>query len=507
MVYCGKPSTACDRCRPRRLKCDRSTPSCSQCMRARVPCPGYRDTLDLNFRDQSDDVIRKAKQQSHRRSVVTAKSNQQVVRSAPLLSFGLRPPPDELAKGYFFTNFGGCHMPYLLMKSKHSLECSINAGLTAVGLAALSNLHMSPRLMLAARRHYATALSQTNHALGDASSFRKDETLAGVALLSTFELVTCGDGSFIDRWAKHMDGAAKLIECRGTRQLKSAEGLHLFTVLRSQIVISRVYEGRYTSSILTHLTEEAQKYRSPNFQVLDQLGLAIIRVCNFCAAVRDGTITQPGEIIRSALGHNADLVSILLSVPDSWTYSTAELPEFKQERTMHAVWGDKFHLYRNLTVSTAWNNYRSARLILHELIISTVEACSSNIIDEQTREILLNQSQKTSRQIVQDICASVPYHFGTTAGETTPTMSGGITIVWPLLVTANSRFASPELREWVMSCLDRIGHYLGINQALASARLLRDGMETRSWVSSEYDRSSRAPSLWCVLNGGKSSWG
>ena len=251
-----------------------------------------------------------------------------------------------------------------------------------------------------------------------------------------------------------------------------------------------MYEGRYTSPILTHLTGEARQYRSPDFQVLDDLGLAIIRVGNFCAAVRDRTITQPSKIIRSALDLDADLASILHSVPDSWAYSIVELPEFKQERTMHAVWGDKFHLYRNLTVSTAWNNYRSARLILHELILNTVQVCSSDIIDQQTRQALLNQSQEKSRQIVQDICASVPYHFGTTAGGAAPTMSGGITMVWPLLVAATSKFASPELREWVMSCLDKIGHYLGINQALASARLLRDGMETRSWVSSEDGRSS-----------------
>ncbi|PYI03110.1 hypothetical protein BO78DRAFT_400005 [Aspergillus sclerotiicarbonarius CBS 121057] len=490
MVYCGKPSTACDRCRPRRLKCDRATPSCSQCMRAQVICPGYRDALDLNFRDQSDDVVRKVARQGQRKSVITARTSQQVVRSTPLLTFGLPPSRDELAKGYFFTNFGGCHMPYLLAMSEHPRECSINAALTAVGLAALANLHVSQQLMLAARRHYTTALSQTNHALGDAASFRKNETLAGVILLSTFELITCGDGSFIDRWARHMDGAARLIEIRGTRQLKTPEGLHLFTVLRSQIVIGRVYEGRYTSPILTHLTEEAQKYRSPDFQVLDQLGLAIIRVCNFCAAVKDGTLTQPTEIIRSALDLDADLVSILLSVPDSWVYSTAELPEFKQERTMHAVWGDKIHLYRNLTISTAWNKYRSTRLILHELIINTVHTCPLNIISHQERQTLLDQSQKMSRQIVQDICASVPYHLGTSDRGSNPTISGGITIVWPLLVTATSRFASRDFREWVMSCLDGIGHYLGINQALASARLLRDGVETQSWISSEYGNSS-----------------
>jgi hypothetical protein len=48
--------------------------------------------------------------------------------------------------------------------------------------------------------------------------------------------MTCTDDSFIDRWMKHMDGAAKLIEHRGPEQLFRPEGLRLFTQLRAQIV-------------------------------------------------------------------------------------------------------------------------------------------------------------------------------------------------------------------------------------------------------------------------------
>lgn len=48
--------------------------------------------------------------------------------------------------------------------------------------------------------------------------------------------MTCSDDSFIDRWIKHMDGAKKIIEHRGSGQLTRPEGLGLFTNLRAQIV-------------------------------------------------------------------------------------------------------------------------------------------------------------------------------------------------------------------------------------------------------------------------------
>ncbi len=48
--------------------------------------------------------------------------------------------------------------------------------------------------------------------------------------------MTCTDDLFIDRWMKHMEGAAKLIEFRGSEQLTRREGLDMFSQLRAQIV-------------------------------------------------------------------------------------------------------------------------------------------------------------------------------------------------------------------------------------------------------------------------------
>ena len=50
--------------------------------------------------------------------------------------------------------------------------------------------------------------------------------------------MTCGDNFFIDRWMKHLDGAAQILAVRGSGQLTRREGLDLFTQLRAQIVSS-----------------------------------------------------------------------------------------------------------------------------------------------------------------------------------------------------------------------------------------------------------------------------
>ncbi|KAL7918528.1 hypothetical protein ACQKWADRAFT_303944 [Trichoderma austrokoningii] len=60
MVYCGKPSKGCSHCRERKIRCDQKEPGCGQCSKRHIDCPGYRNMVDLMFRDESNDVIKKA---------------------------------------------------------------------------------------------------------------------------------------------------------------------------------------------------------------------------------------------------------------------------------------------------------------------------------------------------------------------------------------------------------------------------------------------------------------
>ncbi|KAF4974879.1 hypothetical protein FZEAL_8280 [Fusarium zealandicum] len=60
MVYCGKPSKGCSKCRVRKIRCDEKDPACGQCEKRGLVCPGYRNLVDLMFRDESSHVISKA---------------------------------------------------------------------------------------------------------------------------------------------------------------------------------------------------------------------------------------------------------------------------------------------------------------------------------------------------------------------------------------------------------------------------------------------------------------
>ncbi|KAJ5915930.1 hypothetical protein N7454_010837 [Penicillium verhagenii] len=353
-------------------------------------------------------------------------------------------------------------------------------------------------MMLKARHEYSKALSETNQALADVAMSKRDDTLAAVVLLGMFEVLTCSDGSFIDRWMKHMEGATQLIEFRGVDQLGRREGLDLFTQLRAQIHIGKIYQEKYSSPLLFQLSEDAMKYRDLNDHIIDELGLEVIRLSNFCASMKDGSVTDPGEIIRNALIIDANLTSLFLSVPASWNYRTVKVPLYDGEPITRAVWGDSYHIYGSLAASSMWNNYRSARILVHELIIDTVKALDASAEDTDRRQqhALASQSRVIAHQLVEDICSSVPFNLGagTEADDgndieaSAPfqvTAAGGFSLMWPLLIAGNSGLACKELRQWIINCLDKIGHSMGINQALAMAHLLRRGMGSRAWLSED----------------------
>ncbi|KHO00858.1 Zn(2)-C6 fungal-type DNA-binding domain protein [Metarhizium album ARSEF 1941] len=82
MVYCGKPSKGCSNCRERKIRCDQRTPTCGQCEKRQQQCPGYRNIVDLMFRDESHHVIERA--------TATRRRSKQAGRADAVI---LNPPP------------------------------------------------------------------------------------------------------------------------------------------------------------------------------------------------------------------------------------------------------------------------------------------------------------------------------------------------------------------------------------------------------------------------------
>lgn len=170
--------------------------------------------LDLKFKDQGEEVIRKYRPPARKKRPISMSSAVEPQPSVPsreprdsdgsgalrldkTASIISRPnpgyPEQDIARSFLYVNYmtrgPRCgHMSYLLPLMESSRNSAANAAVNAVALAALSNIRLSPKTMRKAHQEYTTALSLTNLALQDPVMCRTDDTLAAVVMLGTFEV-------------------------------------------------------------------------------------------------------------------------------------------------------------------------------------------------------------------------------------------------------------------------------------------------------------------------------
>lgn len=232
MVYIGKPSTGCSNCRTMKkkvsrpifiafccsfknvaevdlavLECDHGVPSCGRCLRKGAVCGGYRDKLDLTFRDQTRQTIHKSNQAKHKvKSPVVAtqlvgnpmeaKSPSQLDESKRLITPALSVPITDQAVSFFFFNFvltdpisGGGHLEYLpVIYDGITRDLALPTAIVAIGMAGIANLRRNRDLLLAANAQYVLAIQLTQAALIDETLRIQDQTLVSILLLALYEV-------------------------------------------------------------------------------------------------------------------------------------------------------------------------------------------------------------------------------------------------------------------------------------------------------------------------------
>lgn len=130
----------------------------------------------------------------------------------------------------------------------------------------------------------------------------------------------------------------------------------------------------------------------------------------------------------------------------------------------------KYYIYLNIEIASNWNKYHQTRMVVHGIIramcFRLVES-DSTYAYQQT----LLQSNAISKEMIDDLCASVRYYF--TSGETG--VGGLMRLSWPLFVVADYSASTSAERGWLVLMLEEIGRTTGLQQALTMARFLGEG--------------------------------
>ncbi|KAL4860628.1 hypothetical protein BDV12DRAFT_181301 [Aspergillus spectabilis] len=475
MVYCGRPSKGCHECRSRKILCDQVRPTCSQCANANKVCPGYRDTLSLMFRDESEQVIQRAttarrKSKTPRRAQAGGRrqsqsqasnsggsrsptqasdqlsatpfdssssaafnlddaiQNQIVLRQPQGLQPSYQPTQGEAVSWFLQNNAwpGALFMidfdPHVLAQSSMSpSENARMASLVSVGMAMLARVRQSEELREAATKEYGRALTLLTRAVSIEEESRANATLSAVLLLALFEVITSRSLGTINKWTSHVYGASALLELRGQEELQNSEGLNLFIQLRFQIILSCLQLSLHVPDSLLNCNKIAMYLRPQIEAYCDRIIHITGQLSNLRADIHKNILTDPYDILSKAYAIEADLIAWLALSPPEFLYTTIEhsLPKpwsstSTSTCTPPPLYDNRYHLYHDLWVGHTWNQYRCSRIIVSEIILSCLRRLSSLSGAPSSKDLRRQCTtlRKTSRDLALDICASVPYHFG-----------------------------------------------------------------------------------------------
>lgn len=190
------------------------------------------------------------------------------------------------------------------------------------------------------------------------------------------------------------------------------------------------------------------------------------------AYTRDGFTGDIAPLIIHAVWLDGALKSWALSLGSSWQYKTVHTEQSPPGDMPFPPHNDEYHIYPDQRAVTIWNHYRLTRLTLHELMQPIYSSLSMR---QKTTwpdaQQTMAQSTAVSKEMVRDICASVPYFFR--SDETR--FAAGVRLPWPLFVAADSVSASPYTRAWICHVLDILGRSTGVQQALTMADSIKRG--------------------------------
>ncbi|KAL6721944.1 hypothetical protein ACLMJK_001049 [Lecanora helva] len=400
-----------------------------------------------------------------------------------------------VAEGNPSPNSRSSFLPILFNRqfSHRSAGNPLPAIITAIGMAGLSNVQNSAAGTIATRQKHSSVLRTLTAALQDPETRTADSTLMAVMLLGTFEQVTCTNPQALKSWANHVTGAVAIARARGQNQVQTEVGRDIFTHLRNQIIIDCFQRDKAVPPEIMEWADRALKFdNSKANQRETELFKIIARLCNLRAAIHtsEGSSLKDPVVLSLAKDIDTDLSDFANAIPPWLGYS------LRTCRISENVFSDYYHVYPNTWVVGAWNMCRGARIMTQETILDWLE----HNPDYEGQDTQKRECEILLGRLAADICASVPFVLRDAEPEEDPLFRpqavAGIALVWPLYLTATMDTATESTRAWVISRLDKLGHMMGIQQAVSLARVLRTQRTITAWRRFESTRADEELVEW-----------
>ena len=503
-------------------------PECSRCVKYGLLCPGYPQECDARFRHEtsktvhrwclqqvdrsapsllqersllafdprsqdfpgqsefetSSDILRTSNREGeapssarriHDQSITTQSASLiQWITSSKSLACTLNLPGETILTCYFFDQVlmpSGWHsyLPQLYSRSPQTGCLRLTVAAASLYLAA--NQTKDDSLALQAGSIYDSVLQTTNAAIDHSQQRLQDETLCSVLILNILDSIT-GQSSFAA--GTHLAGCAQLLKLREDQGFWTSctPDLAYSIFIQTQAQVVKNYQPYYESSREWLCTQTVEKPAAT--------------IYNWCLDV--GRFSKAASSLLSSFSHaQSNLEAAFLAVIQEaheldslvvdwhvsggsrWDYRTTSLASSSGQQTTADYYSD-------VSIAKVWNQYRSARILLHEIIVKVTQQLqeSGSTRERDSLAAIRYDSLLIVESMLTGICNSIPFNLqkidpmGRQCSSQSQRVLGGCALIWPLETVLRCRLSHADHWNRASQAFNEIGHIVGIRQALVS---------------------------------------
>ncbi|OAG41507.1 hypothetical protein AYO21_04209 [Fonsecaea monophora] len=368
----------------------------------------------------------------------------------------------------------------------------------AAALASYANAGNVPHWTLESYRLCGLGILRCRHALGNLVERKSNEVLASIMLLGVYETIVLKGTRAMKTWSQHMLGAAAVIDFRGPGQFHDRSSVQIFLQIRRLIVLS-AYQLQQPVPFSLKKWSAWLEYSSigEDYEVVylaNRLSEIVEKLASVRAFIKAPKTRGTEDISSMLLPIDLMLQSWRNQLPTSWIPTPRPACRCKDCFSGSHFEGMPFDAYPNLYVASLWNNYRGARILVHEMLLSTATPTSITAITDDKE---LCPTINLLRQMSTEICLSVDYHLRPIPDDSFPdsidhlkgivtaSIPGGELLIWPLFMAGMLPTTSPARRMWISDRLRQIGANLGIGLALSMSQAMYNERHTTPFSHSE----------------------
>lgn len=213
------------------------------------------------------------------------------------------------------------------------------------------------------------------------------------------------------------------------------------------------------------------------------------------ASTRHLLVPELLQCLRECLDLESSFRAWTVSSHIDYSYEVVNVEELPRSSPSEDLYySSTAHIYKSVNHTMSWNRCRAARLVINGLINKVTHWV--HIIVHPQEQVDVNslsghiESKQTIVQLVDEICASVPFAFGATessfvSGYYSDTTATQIyPLVWPLVFCSGALYIPEPQRAWIRAKLALIGQITGSSLIMSVAKVRHPALEPTESLTS-----------------------